>query len=95
MSDCCEYAELRRRAEDAEFDLVTMTRARDRLLKRLDDLRAESRSTEMILKGEAEWLRTAMRQALEEIDKKRWNWVSGALLRGLGDLPPLDAKKEQ
>jgi len=52
MSDCCEYAELRRRAEDAEFDLQTMTRARDRLLKQLEDLRAEHASEVATLKGQ-------------------------------------------
>lgn len=44
--------------------------------------------------AERDALRKAMRLALEEIDKERWNWVSGALLRGLGDLPPLPDSTE-
>jgi len=96
MTDCCEYAELRRRAEDAEFDLATMQRVQDRLLKKLDDLRAESRSTESVLKSRADGLRRAMRQALKHLDNEKWNHLAAVLLRALGDLPPpgLAAEKE-
>jgi len=69
MSDGCEYAELRRRAEDAEFDLVTMTRVRDRLIKQLDDLRAETRSTETVMRSERIRLKRIIRNAHQALQR--------------------------
>lgn len=77
-----EYAALRRRAVDAEFDLATMRLARGQLLKKLDDVRAETASTETVLRADIKQLNKELDDMLRTAGEMKAGYEDAIELSG-------------